>query len=95
VWIPCIGPFLGSVLTLVATKGSLPQGILLLATYSFGLSIPVMIAGFASRWFRVKTQSLRKNSMLIRLFSGILLLVFGAYIATKGSYGIGSLIALL
>jgi len=95
VWIPCIGPFLSSVLTLVATQGSLPQGILLLSVYSLGLSIPVMTAGFAARWFRARTQRLRKYSMLVRLVSGILLLVFGLYIATKGSYGISALIAML
>ena len=94
VWIPCIGPFLSSVLALVASKGSLLQGVILLATYSLGLSVPVMIAGFASRWFRARTKGLRQYALAVRLLSGLLLLVFGLFIATRGSYGLGANAAL-
>jgi len=93
VWIPCIGPFLSSVLTLVATQGNLVHGILLLAMYSLGLSIPVMIAGFASRWFRSQTQGLRKYALMVRLLSAFLLIAFGVFIATRGSYGLQGILS--
>lgn len=42
-WSPCIGPFLGSILTLAATEQTVWKGVLLLAIYSTGLAIPFLI----------------------------------------------------
>ncbi len=91
VWIPCVGPFLSSVLAMVASKGSLGGGVVLLLIYSLGFSLPVLAAGYFSRWFRGKTQGLRKHALLVRLAGGILLVGFGIYIAMAGTYGLGSL----
>lgn len=46
-WTPCIGPVLGSVLALAATRGNATQGALLLAVYSLGLAVPFLVAGLA------------------------------------------------
>lgn len=91
VWIPCVGPFLSSVLAMVATQGSLGGGVVLLLIYSLGFSIPILAAGYASRWFRAKTQSVRKHAMLVRILGGLLLMALGFYIVAKGTYGLGSL----
>lgn len=91
VWIPCVGPFLSSILAMVATKGSLGGGIVLLLIYSLGFSVPVLVAGYASRWFRARTQGLRKHAMLVRIAGGLLLIALGGYILFAGSYGLGSL----
>ncbi len=91
VWIPCVGPFLSSVLTMVASQGELFQGIVLLLFYSLGFSIPVMVAGYASRWFRFKTQAVRKHALAVRIVGGLLLVSLGVFIAINGSYGLGSL----
>lgn len=91
VWIPCVGPFLSSVLAMVASQGSLGGGIVLLSIYSLGFSVPVFVAGNASRWFRTKTQAVRKHAMLVRLAGGFLLISLGLFIAFQGSYSLGSL----
>jgi cytochrome c-type biogenesis protein len=43
-WSPCVGPILGTILTLSLSGGSLSQGGLLLTAYSAGLAIPFLIA---------------------------------------------------
>lgn len=46
-WTPCIGPILGSILTLAATSGTVWQGASLLIFYSIGLSLPFLLVGAA------------------------------------------------
>lgn len=91
VWIPCVGPFLSSVLAMVASQGSLGGGVVLLLIYSLGFSVPVLVAGYASHWFRSKTQAVRKHAMLVRIAGGSLLISLGLYIAFQGAYSLGSL----
>jgi cytochrome c-type biogenesis protein len=38
-WTPCVGPILGSILALAASSGETNAGIVLLASYSLGLSL--------------------------------------------------------
>ena len=44
-WTPCIGPILGSIITLAALEENIGKGILLLSSYSLGLAIPFIISG--------------------------------------------------
>ena len=44
-WTPCIGPILGSILTLAAIEENIGKSILLLSFYSLGLAIPFIISG--------------------------------------------------
>lgn len=46
-WTPCIGPVLGSVLAVAASRGRAADGALLLAAYSAGLGVPFLAAGLA------------------------------------------------
>jgi cytochrome c-type biogenesis protein len=89
VWIPCVGPMLSGVLALVATKGKLLYGLVLLGIYSLGFSIPMLLAGYASQTFRQRTRLLVAHPMVIRLLSGLLLIGFGIYILTAGMLAIG------
>jgi cytochrome c-type biogenesis protein len=43
-WSPCVGPILGTILTLSLSTGSISQGFWLLVAYSVGLAIPFLIA---------------------------------------------------
>ena len=82
-WTPCIGLVLGSVLTLAAYEGSLAHGILLLAVYAFGLSVPFLLAALLmdrmGRWM----CRLAKASRYISIAAGLLLAVFGLLFATN------------
>jgi len=46
-WTPCIGPVLGSILALAATRAHTWEGAGLLAVYSAGLGLPFLAAGLA------------------------------------------------
>ena len=90
VWIPCVGPMLSGVLAMVATQGKLSTGLILLAFYSLGFSIPMLLAGYASQSFRQKIRVVNSHPMAIRIISGFLLIGFGVYILTSGMLAIGS-----
>ena len=91
VWIPCVGPMLAGVLTLVATDGRLSTGVILLACYSLGFAIPMLLLGYASQSVRQKIKQMNAHPLVIRLVSGGLLIVFGIFILTKGMLGISGL----
>lgn len=42
-WTPCIGPILGSILTLASMTQTAATGILMLAAYSLGLAVPFLL----------------------------------------------------
>ena len=44
-WTPCIGPILGSILTLAAIEENIGRAGLLLSFYSLGLAIPFIVSG--------------------------------------------------
>jgi cytochrome c-type biogenesis protein len=90
IWIPCVGPMLSGVLALVATQGKLASGLILLAFYSLGFSIPMLLVGYASQSIRHKIRAVNAHPMAIRIVSGSLLIVFGYFIFTAGMLAIGS-----
>jgi cytochrome c-type biogenesis protein len=76
-WTPCIGPVLGGILTLAATRNSLGQGMGLLAMYSAGLAIPFLLATVALDRFLSTFKRFRVWLPWISRISGILLIVVG------------------
>jgi len=84
VWIPCIGPVLSSVLAMVASKGQLGGGVILLSFYSLGFAIPMLLIGYSSHLFLKKARSLQRHPLLIRYFSSGILILFGLYILSRG-----------
>ena len=89
IWIPCVGPMLSSVLATVATAGQISTRIVLLAIYSAGFGVPMLIAAYATSFFRSRLGSLKRFPLGLRLFNGGILIVFGLYIVIHGMVGIG------
>ena len=89
IWIPCIGPMLSGALTMVATDGTLVSGVTLLLFYSIGFSIPMIIAGYSSQYFRQKVSFLYEHPLAVRFISSSILILFGIYILTNGVVNIG------
>ena len=46
-WTPCVGPILGSILTLASNDKTVGQGITLLLCYSAGLGVPFLLSSIA------------------------------------------------
>lgn len=56
-WTPCIGPILGTIITLAATEGSVARGTSLLAVYALGLGMPFLLAAiFITRSMRLMNR---------------------------------------
>jgi cytochrome c-type biogenesis protein len=89
VWIPCVGPMLSGVLAMVASDGRLASGVILLAIYSLGFAIPMLLAGYATQGMRSRFQAVSRHQLAVRVFSGLLLVGFGIYILSAGMLSIG------
>ena len=74
-WTPCVGPILGSTLTLAATSPGAAYNLLL--AYSLGLGIPFLITGF---FFSQATNIISKMVKYLKYFNpamGIMLIILG------------------
>lgn len=76
-WTPCIGPMLGSILTLAATKETLSGGVILLSAYSLGLGVPFFLTSMAIGSFFTLFSQIRRYFKTISVISGILLIGIG------------------
>jgi cytochrome c-type biogenesis protein len=81
-WTPCIGPILGGILTLAATRASIAQGTALLGVYALGLAVPFLITAFALDRFLVWFQRFRPYIRWVELVAGILLIILGLLLIT-------------
>jgi len=85
IWVPCVGPFLSTTLTMVGTSGQLTTGIALLGFYSLGLAIPMLLVGFSSQLLQNKIKGLLKHESILRYVSGGTLVAFGLYSIVAGN----------
>jgi len=81
-WTPCIGPILGSILTLAAIEQNLGKSIVLLSFYSLGLAIPFVISGFLIDKFLFFSKKIKKYILYISRAGGLILLLTGIAILT-------------
>jgi cytochrome c-type biogenesis protein len=80
-WTPCVGPVLGSILTLAGSSGSVAQGAALLLVYSLGLGLPfVLVAVFLGAAAPI-LKRLQRHSLTVQRVAGALLVVFGLSMA--------------
>ena len=85
VWVPCIGPFLSSILTMVGTGGELLPGVILLGFYSLGLAIPMLAVAYSSQVFQRKLRAVAQHEVAFRFVTGGILVVFGLYSLIHGN----------
>ncbi|QLH06710.1 cytochrome c biogenesis CcdA family protein [Nitrosopumilus ureiphilus] len=80
-WTPCVGPILGTILTLAATTPSVAFNLLLV--YSLGLGIPFILIGvFYSRANRV-IRSMSKHLKYYNIILGGFIVVLGVLVFTN------------
>ena len=82
-WTPCIGPILGSIITLAALEENIGKGIILLTFYSLGLAIPFIVSGILIDKFLLFSKSFRKYMSIITKAGGTILLLTGMAILTN------------
>jgi cytochrome c-type biogenesis protein len=80
-WTPCVGPILGTTLTLAATSPGAAYNSLL--AYSLGLGVPFLITG---AFFSQSTKVIRKMAKHLRYFNpimGAILIALGILVLTN------------
>lgn len=82
-WTPCVGPILGSILTLAAASTTAFQGAFLLAVFSLGLAVPFLViaAGFSSASMHI--AKLGKYLNIISIIGGLFLIFLGILLLTN------------
>ena len=88
-WTPCIGPILGSILTLAAIEENFNKAILLLSFYSLGLAIPFILSGYGMAKFLEISKNIKKNMRIISITGGIILFLTGILILTNSLQIVG------
>lgn len=83
-WTPCIGPMLGSAMTLAVSSADadVARGGILLAAYSLGLGIPFLLTALMLDSAQGILRKLQRQMHLIELVSGAFLVFIGILIAT-------------
>ncbi|MBI2005740.1 MAG: cytochrome C biogenesis protein [Nitrosopumilales archaeon] len=80
-WTPCVGPILGTILTLAATTPAMSFNLLL--AYSLGLGIPFILIGvFFSRATRI-VRAMNKHLKYYSLILGSFIIVLGILVFTN------------
>ena len=81
-WTPCIGPILGTIMTLAASEGSVVRGTALLAAYALGLGLPFLLAAvFIGRAMGVMNR-IKPWLGVIEKAMGVLLVLVGLALIT-------------
>jgi cytochrome c-type biogenesis protein len=81
-WVPCIGPILGAILTLAATRANMLEGVALLSVYSAGLAIPFVASALALTAFLSWFQKFRRYLRYVERVAGVLLIFVGLLLVT-------------
>jgi cytochrome c-type biogenesis protein len=76
-WSPCVGPVLGTILTLAFNGGSVSHGASLLSAYSAGLAIPFLVAALGVGWVTTTLRKYGKIMRYVEIAMGVVLVIIG------------------
>ena len=79
-WTPCVGPVLGTILLYASTTESMLNGVLLLASYSLGLGVPLFLTALGVDRFLAYFKQARMYLWGVSTVSGVMLIVVGVMI---------------
>ncbi|MFR9753769.1 cytochrome c biogenesis CcdA family protein [Nocardia sp. 004] len=83
-WTPCLGPTLSGVMAVAAgTEGmTAVRGVVLIVAYCLGLGLPFVVLAFGSASALRGVGWLRRNSRIIQVIGGMLLVTVGIALVT-------------
>ena len=76
-WTPCGGPTLGSSISLAAQRESLPAAAAVMAAYSAGAAVPLLVLAYGSRRVLDQPRRLAAVSRVGKRVMGAALVVLG------------------
>jgi cytochrome c-type biogenesis protein len=81
-WSPCVGPILGSILTLASAQATAVSGGILLAAFSLGLAIPFLVLAAAYASMTRLIHNLTPFINWISRIGGVFLILLGVLLIT-------------
>jgi cytochrome c-type biogenesis protein len=81
-WSPCVGPVLGSVLAFASTSESSARAALYLATYAFGLTLPLLVVSLVAPVALRLLDRAKRHLRKFEIASGTLLAAMGLLFIT-------------
>ncbi len=82
-WTPCVGPVLGSILTLAGTAQTAGTGMQMLAAYAAGLGIPFFLSALLLDRFAGFFERFRPLLRFVDLVAGAILVLVGILLITN------------
>jgi len=82
-WSPCIGPILGSILSIAMNQETVWQGMGLLAVYSAGLAMPFIFLSVFINFLIVFIRKMNKVVRYVNIGAGVLLIIVGLLLLTN------------
>ena len=76
-WTPCLGPVISTILGMATTQASALRGAILAGFFSLGIGIPFILVGVLFQSAMVRLAFFRKNSRLISIIGGSILILIG------------------
>ncbi|MDQ7024572.1 MAG: cytochrome c biogenesis protein/redoxin [Anaerolineae bacterium] len=89
-WTPCIGPLLGTILTVAAQTGEVSQAVPMLTAYSLGLGIPFILTAVLMEGAQSILRRLQRHMSKIEFSSGALLILIGLLVASGNLQNLSS-----
>jgi len=82
-WTPCVGPILGSILSLASTTETVQRGVGLLVAYSAGLGVPFILSALALQSFLRVFKRYRPFIPAVERVAGVVMIVVGVLVFTN------------
>ncbi len=76
-WLPCVGTFLASALTLAANRSTVFEGMGMLFVFAMGLGLPFLVTSILFERLRGLFGFLKRHARVVRIISGLLLILLG------------------
>jgi len=81
-WTPCIGPMLGTILTVSAASATVGKGVALLTIYSLGLGVPFLLAATFTDGLLARLKVIGRVGLALQIFAGAIMVVMGVAMIT-------------
>lgn len=78
-WLPCVGPILASILTLVALQGNTGYGAFMLFIYSMGFAFPMLLLAYSTQLSSTKLRTISRYDAALKKGAGGVVILVGLW----------------
>ena len=85
-WIPCVGPILASILTMVALEGNAATGAVTLSIYSAGFAVPMLLLAYSAHLSTSKIKLISRYDVAFKKGAGVVILLVGLWMVYQNHF---------